>query len=106
VYQIFLGRIAGMLVPQIMLLESHFWKPLPFLLCSILAATCGLLHIFLPETLNEPLPETPEDVDNLCKKEKRRRLSSNSFRRRLSSVKEESKNAYFLIDTSDMDLVK
>jgi len=94
----FLGRIGGILAPQIMLLEKHVWKPFPFLMCTILSFIAALLYLLLPETLNKPLPEVPGDIDILWDHDRRQStVSCKSFRRRLSSVKEEMRLANELL---------
>jgi len=41
---------------------------LPGLLFGALSIGSGLLTFFLPETLNRPLPQTIEDIENWSKK--------------------------------------
>jgi MFS transporter, OCT family, solute carrier family 22 (organic cation transporter), member 4/5 len=38
---------------------------LPVTLCGIVSLLAGLLALIFPETLNKPLPQTVEDVENL-----------------------------------------
>jgi len=41
---------------------------LPGLLFGVLSIGSGLLTFFLPETLNRPLPQTIEDIENWSKR--------------------------------------
>ena len=44
------------------LFQSHVHKSLDFFLFGVLAFTAGLLCLRLPETANQPMPETIEDI--------------------------------------------
>ncbi|KAH8363598.1 hypothetical protein KR084_011914 [Drosophila pseudotakahashii] len=61
------ARVGGILAPYLKLL-GEIWPPLPLIICGALSLTAGLLSLFLPETLNKPMPETIEDGENFGKK--------------------------------------
>jgi len=52
------------------LLQARILPWLPGVLFGALAIGGGLLALFLPETLNRPLPQTIEDIENWYKKYK------------------------------------
>ena len=54
------ARISGTLAPVILLL-GKFWEPLPLVIFGTSAVVAGALTLLLPETLNQPLPETIEE---------------------------------------------
>jgi len=49
-------------------MQARILPWLPGLLFGGLAIGSGLLTFFLPETLNRPLPQTIEDIENWSKK--------------------------------------
>jgi len=52
------------------LIQARILPWLPGLLFGGLSIGSGLLTFFLPETLNRPLPQTIEDIENWSKKGK------------------------------------
>lgn len=61
------GRIGNMLAPYASLV-ARIVPWLPGVLFGSLSIGAGLLTFFLPETLNRPLPQTIEDIENWSKK--------------------------------------
>lgn len=61
------ARFGGILAPYINLL-ADVWKPFPLIIFGSLSFVCGLMSLFLPETLNKKLPETIEEGENFGKK--------------------------------------
>ncbi|KAI4492882.1 PREDICTED: organic cation transporter protein [Polistes canadensis] len=60
------ARLSGALTPLIMLLD--FLDPkVPATLFGIVALASGFLSLYLPETVNQPMPETIEDGENFGK---------------------------------------
>ncbi|XP_054006723.1 organic cation transporter protein [Hylaeus anthracinus] len=60
------ARLSGALTPMIMLLDSLNPK-VPAILFGFVALVSGLLSLYLPETVNQPMPETIEDGENFGK---------------------------------------
>ncbi|XP_017876340.1 organic cation transporter protein [Ceratina calcarata] len=60
------ARLSGALTPMIMLLDS-FNPKVPAVLFGCVALVSGFLSTYLPETLNQPMPETIEDGENFGK---------------------------------------
>ncbi|XP_069696534.1 organic cation transporter protein [Periplaneta americana] len=60
------ARLSGALTPLITLLDS-FDKRLPSVIFGAIAVISGLLALVLPETLNQPMPQTIEDGENFGK---------------------------------------
>lgn len=54
------ARASGVSVPLIILLDS-FDPTLPAVIFAIIALISGILTLFLPETLGQPMPQTVED---------------------------------------------
>lgn len=50
------ARVGGILAPQIVAL-NRFSRPVPFVVFGVLGIVCALLCVFLPETLDVPLPD-------------------------------------------------
>ncbi|KAJ3614359.1 hypothetical protein NHX12_017933 [Muraenolepis orangiensis] len=61
-YTSFVGRAGGSLVPMVMLLED-VWSPLPPLLFSLVGLIGGAFAFLLPETLDRPLAENIQDIE-------------------------------------------
>ncbi|XP_076664276.1 organic cation transporter protein [Andrena cerasifolii] len=60
------ARLSGALTPMIMLLDS-FNPKVPAILFGFVALVSGFLSLYLPETVNQPMPETIEDGENFGK---------------------------------------
>ncbi|XP_043263415.1 organic cation transporter protein [Colletes gigas] len=60
------ARLSGALTPMIMLLDSLNPK-VPAILFGFVALISGFLSLYLPETVNQPMPETIEDGENFGK---------------------------------------
>ena len=58
----FIKLFLSMFLPQ-----SVYWTPLPYVVFGILTVFGGFLTLFLPETLNQPFPETLQDGENFGK---------------------------------------
>lgn len=63
------ARIGGILVPFFNML-SEIWKPLPMIICGVMAFLGGLLSLSLPETHNKPTLETIADGEEFGKTKK------------------------------------
>ncbi|XP_050402198.1 organic cation transporter protein isoform X1 [Patella vulgata] len=50
------ARIGGIVAPQLVYL-GNVWKPIPFTIFGIIAILCGVLMIFMVETVGQPLPD-------------------------------------------------
>ncbi|XP_046359527.2 organic cation transporter protein-like isoform X1 [Haliotis rufescens] len=63
------SRIGGIISPYIadlsMLVKGGFGEALPLMVFGCAAVSAGVLTFFLPETLNQDLPETIEDAKNI-----------------------------------------
>lgn len=60
------ARLSGALTPMIMLLDS-FNPKVPATVFGFIALIAGFLALYLPETVNQPMPETLEDGENFGK---------------------------------------
>ena len=60
------ARLSGALTPMIMLLDS-FNPRVPATVFGFIALLSGFLSLYLPETVNQPMPETLEDGENFGK---------------------------------------
>lgn len=60
------ARLSGALTPLITLLDS-FNPKIPAILFGLLALLSGFLVLFLPETMNEPMPQSLEDGEKFGK---------------------------------------
>lgn len=60
------ARLSGALTPLIFLLDSLDAR-MPSTLFGLIALVSGFLALYLPETLNQPMPETIEDGENFGK---------------------------------------
>ncbi|XP_068590611.1 solute carrier family 22 member 7b.1 [Cebidichthys violaceus] len=61
-YTNFMSRLGVSVAPLILLLED-VWTLLPQVIICSVAVSSGLVALLLPETLNERLPETIDDVE-------------------------------------------
>ncbi|XP_078046701.1 organic cation transporter protein [Augochlora pura] len=57
------ARLSGALTPMIILLDS-FNPKVPAVLFGFVALVSGFLALYLPETVNQPMPESIEDGEN------------------------------------------
>lgn len=62
-----MARIGGVLAPYVNVL-TDIWTPLPMLVFGTISFVCGLLSLYLPETLNKKLPETIEEGEQFGRK--------------------------------------
>ena len=53
---------------NIICFQARQWPWLPGILFGALSIGVGLLALLLPETLNRPLPQTIEDIENWTRK--------------------------------------
>ena len=60
------ARTSGALTPLITLLDS-FDPKLPSIIFAVIALISGFLTLFLPETLNKPMPQTIQDGEEFGK---------------------------------------
>ncbi|CAH1373473.1 hypothetical protein MTP99_014862 [Tenebrio molitor] len=60
------ARTSGALTPLITLLDS-FDPTLPSIIFAVIAMISGFLTLFLPETLNKPMPQSIQDGENFGK---------------------------------------
>ncbi|KAH8294742.1 hypothetical protein KR018_002390, partial [Drosophila ironensis] len=60
------ARLSGALTPLITLLDS-FDPKIPAVLFGVVALVSGFWVMFLPETMNQPMPESIEDGENFGK---------------------------------------
>ena len=60
------ARLSGALTPLIMLLDS-FNPKVPPTVFGFIALVSGFMALYLPETMNQPMPETLEDGENFGK---------------------------------------
>ena len=73
------GRVGGILYPYINYLsklEHPISRQLPLIVFGVLSVVGGFMALPLPETRQNPLPETVEDVENykeFCRKAKQRK---------------------------------
>ncbi|EDV92557.1 organic cation transporter protein [Drosophila grimshawi] len=61
------ARLSGALTPLITLLGDSFDPKIPAVLFGIVALVSGFWVMFLPETMNQPMPESIEDGENFGK---------------------------------------
>uniref|UniRef100_A0A8D2J2D1 Uncharacterized protein n=1 Tax=Varanus komodoensis TaxID=61221 RepID=A0A8D2J2D1_VARKO len=58
-----MARVGGIVAPLAVMTEDYY-TPLPAILYGAVPILSGIAACFLPETLNVPLPDTIEDVEN------------------------------------------
>ncbi|KFM65311.1 Organic cation transporter 1, partial [Stegodyphus mimosarum] len=63
------ASIVTILLPYVVLL-AVYGKVIPFIIIGIICLAAGLAASFLPETLNENLPQTITDAENFGRKQK------------------------------------
>ncbi|XP_058016062.1 solute carrier family 22 member 6-A-like [Ahaetulla prasina] len=66
-----MARVGGMVSPLTSLLEDYY-SFLPPVVYGALPILAGIIACLLPETLNVPLPDTIDDVENRSKKTKKK----------------------------------
>ncbi|XP_071844876.1 organic cation transporter protein-like isoform X2 [Apostichopus japonicus] len=66
----FFGRFGGFLAPLMLYLDNIF-PGFSLIAMAVSSLTASILAFLLPETLNEPQPETPEDLKKLMRKKRR-----------------------------------
>ncbi|KAJ1105707.1 hypothetical protein NDU88_003112 [Pleurodeles waltl] len=71
-----MARLGGIVAPMVKI-TSEYYPFLPLIIYGGAAMTSGIIACFLPETLNEALPDTIEEVENKIKKIKT--LSNNGM---------------------------
>ncbi len=59
---LFSGKITSVLSPMISLYLSKIAPRLPAVIYGAISILCGVLSLYVPETLNRPLPNSIEDV--------------------------------------------
>uniref|UniRef100_A0A2L2YNP7 Organic cation transporter 1 n=1 Tax=Parasteatoda tepidariorum TaxID=114398 RepID=A0A2L2YNP7_PARTP len=101
-----LASIVTLIVPYVIYL-SIYGKAIPFVIIGLCCILCGLLASFLPETLNENLPQSIYEAEEFGRSQKffswNRRRSSVSKERR-ASLGLKSKNIYTVSnDTKNQD---
>lgn len=57
-----MARVGSMAAPAVLILEEML-PALPSMIYGGAAVVAGIIAFFLPETLNIPLPDTIEDVE-------------------------------------------
>lgn len=64
-----IARVGGVLAPQINVLSSTLGSIyIPFVIFSVMSLLAAIFCLFLPETLNQMLPENIKDAKALNKK--------------------------------------
>ncbi|KAK9391217.1 solute carrier family 22 member 6-A-like [Crotalus adamanteus] len=66
-----MARVGGMVSPLTNMLQDYY-PFLPPIVYGALPISAGIIACLLPETLNVPLPDTIEDVENRCRKTKKK----------------------------------
>lgn len=59
-------RFGGVLAPQVLLLGEYTFQQLPVIIFGVLSISAGVLTLLLPETLNQKLPDTIEQIEKSC----------------------------------------
>ncbi|KAM3958955.1 LOW QUALITY PROTEIN: organic cation transporter protein [Aphomia sociella] len=91
------ARLSGALTPLISLLDS-FNPKIPAVIFGIVALVSGFLCFFLPETMNQPMPQTLADGENFGKGDTCFASCMGKKRRTYS----EDKNAEAMVPLEDM----
>jgi hypothetical protein len=60
------ARIGGIVAPFVSLADS-ITPDAQFLILGVLSFVSGMLNLYLPETLNKPMPETIQDLEGLLR---------------------------------------
>lgn len=58
-----MGYVASIISPFVVLLAKYN-NNLPFIVLGIVGIVAGILSVFLPETLDQELPQTLDDGEN------------------------------------------
>ncbi|XP_054834373.1 solute carrier family 22 member 6-A-like [Eublepharis macularius] len=66
-----MARVGGIVAPLAKMMEDYF-SLLPSIVYGAAPIISGIVACFLPETLNVPLPDTIEEVENRSRKKKRK----------------------------------
>ncbi|KAJ7307412.1 hypothetical protein JRQ81_009429 [Phrynocephalus forsythii] len=69
-----MARVGGIVAPLAKMMEDYY-TALPPIVYGVAPVISGLIACFLPETLNVPLPDTIEDVENRARKKTQEELS-------------------------------
>ncbi|XP_020633128.3 solute carrier family 22 member 6-A [Pogona vitticeps] len=69
-----MARVGGIVAPLAKMMEDYY-TPLPPIVYGSAPIISGLIACFLPETLNVPLPDTIEDVENRARKKTKEELA-------------------------------
>lgn len=73
---LFSGKITSLFSPMISIYLSKIMPRLPAIIYGIISISCGIISLYVPETLNRPLPNSIDDVvkwpRSLSKQEKKR----------------------------------
>ncbi|XP_059057509.1 organic cation transporter protein isoform X1 [Achroia grisella] len=93
------ARLSGALTPLISLLDS-FNPKIPAVIFGIVALISGFLCLFLPETMDQPMPQTLADGENFGKGDTC--FSSCTGKKRNKTYTEEDKNAELMVPLEDM----
>ncbi|XP_007440247.1 solute carrier family 22 member 6-A-like isoform X1 [Python bivittatus] len=69
-----MARVGGMVSPLAKMLEDYY-AFLPPIVYGAIPITAGIIACLLPETLNVPLPDTIEDVENRSRKKNKEEIA-------------------------------
>jgi len=59
---LFSGKVTACISPMISIYLGKIYPTLPSLIYGIISVVCGFISLYVPETLNRPLPNSIEDV--------------------------------------------